>query len=125
MRKKTMLILIACLLYTIADAQNRAWTFQQCLDTAIRRNISLNQSRLNDNLNQIALAQSKASIFPYVSASARDGVGFGNSLSPATNQYVEKTTNSSTFGLSTGVTLFNGLQITRTIMQNKMILDAL
>jgi outer membrane protein len=124
MRQKTLLIFAACLLFTFARAQNHVWTFQQCLDTAIQRNISLNQSRLNTDLSLITLDQSKAGIFPYLSASARDGIGFGRSVNPTTNQYVERTTNSASFGISSGVDLFNGFQITRTILQNKMNLDA-
>jgi len=124
MRKKTLLIFAACLLITFVRAQNRVWTFQQCLDTAIQRNISLNQSRLNTDLSRITLEQSKANRFPNLNASARDGISFGRSVNPTTNQYVERTTNSSSFGVNTGVDLFNGFQITRTILQNKMNLDA-
>lgn len=124
MRKKILLIFAACLLFTFARAQNRVWTFQQCLDTAIQRNISLNQSRLNTDLSRITLEQSKANRFPNLNASARDGISFGRSVNPTTNQYVERTTNSSSFGVNTGVDLFNGFQITRTILQNKMNLDA-
>ena len=124
MQKKSLMIFLACLFMNFAQAQKQVWTFQQCLDTAIQRNISLNESRVNNELNRINLDQSKASLFPYLSASARDGVGFGRSLNPTTNQYVAKTTNSSTFGINTSVTLFNGFQLTRTILQNKMNLDA-
>jgi outer membrane protein len=124
MQKKSLLIFTACLLFTFTQAQNRLWTFQQCLDTALQRNISLNQSRLNNDLNRITLEQSRANLLPYLNASARDGVGFGRSVNPVTNQYVEKTTNSASFGLNSSVTLFNGFQLTRTILQNKMNLDA-
>jgi outer membrane protein len=124
MQKKSILIIAACLLFTFARAQNRVWTFQQCLDTAIQRNISLNQSRLNTDLSRITLEQSKANRYPSLSASARDGLSFGNSVNPTTNQYVERTTNSASFGVNSGVDLFNGFQISRTILQNKMNLDA-
>jgi outer membrane protein len=124
MRKKTLLIFAACLLITFARAQKHEWTFQQCLDTALHRNISLNQSWLNTTLSRITLEQSKANLFPNLSASAREGLSFGRSVNPTTNQYVERTTNSSSFGVNSGVDLFNGFQITRTILQNKMNLDA-
>jgi outer membrane protein len=124
MNKKLILLSIAWLLLSCAEAQNRVWTFQQCLDTALQRNISMNQSRLNNELNQISLDLAKANRFPNLNASARDGVGFGRSVNPTTNQYVERTTNSATFGINSGVDLFNGFQISRTILQNKMNLDA-
>jgi outer membrane protein len=124
MQKKSILIFIVCLLVISTQAQHHLWTFQECLDTAIQRNISLNESRENNDLNRINLDQSKASLYPYLSATGREGVGFGRSLNPTTNQYLARTTNSSSFGISSAVTLFNGFQLTRTIMQNKMNLDA-
>jgi outer membrane protein len=124
MNRKLILIVTACLLFFSAGAQNRRWTFQQCLDTALQRNITMNQSRLNNELSRIALDLSKAGRYPNLSASARDAVAFGKSINQNTNTYIDLTTNSANFGISSGMTLFNGFQITRTILQNKMALDA-
>jgi outer membrane protein len=124
MNKKLFLIFTAILFSFEAGAQSHIWTFQQCLDTALRRNISLNQSRLNSDLNRITLDQSKANLFPYVRASASDGVSFGRNVNPATNSYIERTNNYASLGVNSGVSLFNGFQLTRTILQNKMNLDA-
>ena len=124
MNKKLFLIFTAIFLCFEAEAQNHSWTFQQCLDTALKRNISLNQSRLSNDLSRVTLEQSKAELFPNLSASARDGVSFGRNVNPTTNQYAEKTTNSASFGINSGVDLFNGFQMTRTILQNKMNLEA-
>jgi outer membrane protein len=124
MQKKSILIIIASLLFNFTQAQKQEWTFQQCLDTALQRNISLNQSLLNSDLTRISLDQARANIYPYLSGNAREGVSFGNSVNPVTNQYVGRTTNSASLGLNAGVTLFNGFQLTRTILQNKMNVDA-
>lgn len=124
MQKKSILIIVACLLFISASAQHHLWTFQECLDTALQRNISLNESRLNNDQNLINLKQSRAAILPYLTATGREGEGFGRSLNPTTNQYVVKTTNSTSFGLSSAVTVFNGFQLIKTILQNKMLLDA-
>jgi outer membrane protein len=124
MQKKSILIFIACLPFAFAGAQTHEWTFQQCLDTALQRNITLNQSLLSKDLNRISLDQSRANLYPYLSASARAGTGFGRSLNPTTNLYVEQATNSASLGLSSGMTLFSGYQLTRTILQNKMNLQA-
>ncbi|MCX6244371.1 MAG: TolC family protein [Bacteroidetes bacterium] len=124
MNRKLILIITASLLFSYAEAQNRVWTFQQCLDTALQRNISMNQSRLNIELGKITLNLSKASRYPDVSASVRDNVGFGKSINQNTNEYIYETSNSASFGISSGMTIFNGFQISRTILQNKMDLDA-
>ena len=124
MKRKLIFILTAILLYSYAEAQNRIWTFQQCLDTALQRNITLNQGRLNIELSQISLNLSKASRLPDLSANVRDVVGFGKSINQNNNEYIYQTTNSANFGISSGMTLFNGFQISRTVLQNKMNLDA-
>jgi outer membrane protein len=106
------------------QAQQKAWTYQQCVDTAIRRNITLNQTRLTNEVNKINLTQSKANRIPSLGASVNEGVNFGNNIDPTTNQYVVQTFNSTNFGVSSSLILFNGLQNSRTIKQNGIIVDA-
>ncbi len=108
----------------VTVAQVSLWTFQQCLDTALKRNISINQSRLTNELNKIDLARSKANRIPSVSATANEGLNFGKNINPNTNAYVIQTYNSTNFGIGSGLNLFNGLQNTRTIQQNSMNIEA-
>jgi outer membrane protein len=105
-------------------AQSSLWTFRQCLDTALKRNISINQSRLTNELNQVALAQSKANRIPSASASVNESYNFGKNVNPTTNAFVIQTYNSTNFGVGSSLTLFNGLQNSRTIQQNSMIIEA-
>ena len=101
----------------------KSWTFQQCLDTALKRNISVNQSRLSNELNKISLAQSKANWLPNLSASASEGINFGKSVNPQ-NSLVGYTYNSTKLNMNSGLDLFNGLQNSRTIEQNTMAIEA-
>jgi len=123
--KKTVLLLFVLLAAGQGSrAQVSLWSFQQCLDTALKRNISINQSRLTNDMNKIALAQSKANRIPSVSANASEGFNFGKNIDPTTNVFVIQTYNSTNFGVGSGLTLFNGLQNSRTIQQNSMIIEA-
>ncbi|MDP4281883.1 MAG: TolC family protein [Bacteroidota bacterium] len=106
------------------QAQQQPWTFQQCLDTAIRRNITLNQTRLANETNKITLSQSKAARMPNLSANTSEGLNFGKNISNTTNQYVVETYSSTNFGLSASLNLFNGLQATRTIQKNNLAVQA-
>lgn len=124
MKRTTSLLFILILLGQVSVAQVSLWTFQQCLDTALKRNISINQSRLTNELNKIDLARSKANRIPSVSASANESLNFGKNINPNTNVYVIQTYNSTNLGIGSGLNLFNGLQNTRTIQQNSMNIEA-
>jgi outer membrane protein len=105
-------------------AQKKVWTFQQCLDTAIQRNISVNQSRLSNEINKIDLKRSKANRIPGLSANANEGFNFGRSINPTTNNYVNENYNSTSFSVNSSLNLFNGFQNNKTILQNKMNIEA-
>lgn len=105
-------------------AQKAPWTFQQCLDTALKRNISVNQSMLSNELNKISLEQSKANRIPSVSASVGESYNIGKNVDATTNQFVIGTFNSGNYGLSASYNLFNGLQNNNTIRQYKLNIQA-
>ncbi len=125
MRKTILQFLIPLFLLAGSRvAAQHAWTFTQCLDTAIRRNISIAQTRLSNDLNQVTLEQSKATRIPSLSANASEGFSFGWSINPTTNQYVDQAYNSTNFGLNTNLVLFNGLQVRNTIRGNRLDVEA-
>ena len=124
MKKSISLLFVFWVAVQVTMAQDSLWTFRQCLDTALKRNISINQSRLTNELNQVALAQSKANRIPSASASVNESYNFGKNVNPTTNAFVIQTYNSTNFGVGSSLTLFNGLQNSRTIQQNSMIIEA-
>lgn len=122
--KKIYLLVAILFLATGGYSQSKTWSFKQCVDTALKRNVSVNQSRLTNEVNKVTLSQSKANRIPTLSASANEGVNFGKSIDPLTNAYVIQTFNSTNFAVNSGVSLFNGLQNTNTIHQNTMVIEA-
>ena len=124
MKKISSLLFIFLVTGQVTMAQVSLWTFQQCLDTALNNNISVNQSRLSNEVNKIALEQTKASRIPSLSANANEGLNFGKNVDPTTNAFVTQSYNSTNFSLNTGLNLFNGLQTTNTIRQNRLNVDA-
>jgi len=122
--KRTILLLIIVLFYSFAGWTQKPWTFQQCLDTALKRNISVNQTMLANELNKISLEQSKANRIPSVSASVSESYNIGNNVNATTNQYVVGTFHSGSYGLSSSYNLFNGLQNNNTIKQYKLNIEA-
>ncbi len=108
----------------LAVAQTKSWTFQQCLDTALQRNISVNQTRMSNELNKISLEQSEAGRYPSVSASANGGLSIGKNVNPTTNAFVTESYYSSNFGVSGNYNLFSGLQTANSIRQARINVNA-
>ncbi|MCX6269598.1 MAG: TolC family protein [Bacteroidetes bacterium] len=123
--KPTSLILIIILLAAeLASAQTKAWTFQQCLDTALQRNISVNLSRMSNELNKEDLEKVKANRIPSLSANASEGLNLGKNVDTTTNSFVTQAYHSTNFGVSSSYNVFNGLQNANTIRQYRMNVEA-
>jgi outer membrane protein len=117
--KKSGLMLLAFLMFSgFSGAQTKPWTFQQCIDTALRRNINVNQVQLSNETNKINLEQVKANRIPSFNASASEGLSLGTTINPTTNQYVTQAYHSTRFGVNGNWSLFAGLQNANTIRQN-------
>ncbi len=111
------------LLHTVYS-QEKQWTIQECMDTALQNNIQLNQQRLSNRLSEVSIEQSRAQRIPSLNASTSQGLSFGRSIDPYTNQYNNTNFASNSFSLNSNVTLFNGFQNTNTIRRNEIDLQA-
>ena len=119
--KKGLLIFLTLLIWGgFAAGQTRPWTFRQCIDTALKRNITVNQVQLVNETNKINLEQVKANKIPSFNASASEGLSVGTTINPTTNQYVTQAYHSTRFGINGNWTIFAGLQNANTIRQNML-----
>jgi outer membrane protein len=124
MNKHKILLLMLLLSAGTAGAQTRLWTFRECLDTALQRNISVNQTRMGNQLDKIALEQAKANRIPSVSANANEALSIGRNIDPTSNAFVSEPYHSTNLGVSSSFNLFNGLQNANTIRQNRLNVEA-
>jgi outer membrane protein len=95
------------------------WTLQQCIEYALLNNISVKQSELNVQLNDVNYLQSKANILPTLNGNASHQYNFGRTIDPFTNQFATDQVLSQNFFLSSNIVLFSGLQNWNSIQQNK------
>src|SRR5438270_1748819 len=89
--KMTRSFFIACFscLTVVAGAQ-QAVSLQQCIDTALARNIAVRQSNLNMQTAAIDLSQARMNQLPTVNAEVDHGMNAGRSIDPFTNTYVNQ-----------------------------------
>ncbi|UOB18770.1 TolC family protein [Abyssalbus ytuae] len=103
--------------------QQKPWSLEECIEYAVTNNITVKDAELTKGNNELNYAASKSSRLPNLTGSASQNISFGTAINNITSDYISQTTNSTSLGLSTSVTLYNGNQINNKIKQNKLLVD--
>ncbi|MEO6669530.1 MAG: TolC family protein [Ferruginibacter sp.] len=105
-------------------AQTSKFNLQQCIDTALANNIQVKQSGLLTDEAKVNLKQAKANMLPDLYANLDHGVNQGRSIDVTSNSYVNQSVTYGTYSASTGVTVFNGMNLQNNIKQNRYAFNA-
>lgn len=100
------------------SAQKSRWTLQQCIDSALARNLQIKQRSLQVEAAKVNYSQARSNRLPAVSAGVDHGIQQGRSIDPFTNGYVNQQINYAGYSAGGGLTLFNGLSLKNNIKQN-------
>lgn len=127
-QKLTTYMLLAMGLLACQNIEARKWTLQECIDYALQHNISLKQNILTKQSAHEDVLQSKAELFPSVSASTSQNVSYTpfpeTGRQQVANGYVETTTDkvfyNGTYGVNFNWTVWNGNQNRLKIKQNQL-----
>lgn len=85
-------------------------SLEQCIELAWTNNLQVQQSELMLEASESQLQSSKANVLPSVNAFASHNYNWGQRIDPFTNLFANTRVQSNSFGLSSSVTLFNGMQ---------------
>lgn len=110
--------LVFALSITTIFAQ-KVWTLEDCINYAFENNIQIKQSKLQIKSIQADLKQSKFEFAPSLNGSASYSYNWRKSQDP-TNTIINNNTGSANFGLSSGLTLFDGFQNYNTVKRNQL-----
>lgn len=113
MNKLLLAILAVCLSSGTVSAQQK-WSLEDCINYAVKNNLTIKSGELTNDAQQIKLEQSKNQILPDVSASLGSSLNFGTGLNDK-NVYVQQNSQSSNMGLSTSMVLFSGFRVKNAI----------
>lgn len=108
----------------VTCALRAQFSLKQCIDSAIANNLELKQAELQMQSSRIDWQQARANMLPTLNGSIGHGVNQGRSIDPFTNDYIDQRYNFASYGVSSGITLFNGLGIQNTIKQNSLAYQA-
>ena len=111
-----MSLAVAC--SSLCASAERVWTLQECIDYAIKNNITLKKAEAQMQMSDIDVAESKAAWLPTMSASLSESAMW-RPLQESEVNYVnggmsvasaKKTTESGSYGINAGWTVYNGKQ---------------
>lgn len=108
-----------------ATAQAPAsFTLQQCIETALKNNLTVKQSSLQAEAAGVNLQQARANLLPDANATLNHGINLGRSIDPFTNTFVNQSINYASYSIGSGVTLFGGGNLQNSVRQNAYAYEA-
>lgn len=117
---KTKLILFVAILTSIATYSQKKWTLKECVDEALKKNISIQQNRLSLELAKKEVDIAKGNFLPNLSGSTNGSINFGTGFDPVSQNRVNTTFFGGSLSLGSGITVFNGYRNTNTYKQAQL-----
>lgn len=94
----------------VSHAQTKKWTIQECVNYALKNNISIKQSTLDADLAKIDKNSALGNFVPSINADASHSWNIGLNQNITTGILENQTTQFSAVGLNTGIDIYKGLQ---------------
>jgi outer membrane protein len=108
----------------ISTRAQHTLTLQQCIDSSLANNIPVKQYELLSQSAQVNWKQARMNLLPDLNANISHGLNSGRSIDPFTNTYVTQSVNTATYGMSSGLTVFNGLTLQNRIRETASAYEA-
>ncbi len=103
-----LLIIAGCSLSHLQAQKN--YTLQECIQIALDNNRNIKQQALNKQQKEIAYSQARSDLLPNLNASVGQNYIFGRSIG-LDNTYQNTNSQQTSFGVSSDITLFDGLRM--------------
>ena len=104
----------------LANAQQKKWTLQECVEYALKNNISIKQSELDIKLANINKSTAIGNFLPSINAGASHSWNIGLNQNITTGLLENQTTQFTSANLNSNVTIYNGLQNQNKFRRAKM-----
>jgi len=101
---------LSCFLIFISIQAQQIWSLEDCIDYALKNNISLKQSKLNIEFNKNEYFQSKMELLPSINISNSFNNNRGRYINPFTNEFDEEVSSSLNLSYNSNFSLFSGFK---------------
>ena len=121
---RQFVLLLKILPISLLGQTNIKFNLIQCIDFAYKQNFDVKLKELRLKQSENTLEQSEKAIYPNLSGSFSQGINSGRSIDPFTNDFIQRTISSNSFGANTNFTIFNGFSLKNQIIQNQYNAEA-
>lgn len=117
---KNKLLLVAAFLLSITGFSQKKWTLKECVEHALKNNITIKQNELNVDLAELNAKDAKNIFLPDLTASTSGSLSFGSTFDPVSQNRISQTIFGGAAGANSNVTVFNGFRNLNTYKQAKL-----
>ena len=103
-------VFAVALLISVGAHGQSVWDLERCLGHAMEHALAVQDALLAAERAETGELLARGAFLPNLNGTASHGYNVGQSIDPFTNQFASTRIRSNSFGLSTGVVLFNGFQ---------------
>lgn len=115
----TGLVLIS-FIFEVNAQEKRVLSLEECIEIAVKNNLSVQRSQLNLETSQVNLNQTLGQRYPSLNFNGNYGYNWGRGIDPTTNQFTTRRINFNGVGGSSSMPLIQGLQTTNSIKQSRL-----
>ncbi|MEX0315271.1 MAG: TolC family protein [Allomuricauda sp.] len=120
MKSRLLPLLVLLFAMTISNAQMRKWTLQECVTYAVDNNLTIEQFELDLENAKIDRSDALGNMLPTLNGSTSISSNTGFSINPTNNLPTNSTAFNVNAGVSSNVTLFDGLRNMRQLNRAKI-----
>jgi len=124
MRKIVLFFLSVLFIESIYAQPTQKWTLRQCVDYAIKNNISVKQADVQARIAALQAKQTSMYQLPSLSFNTSIGPSFGRSLDISTNGYTNLASLSQSYGLQGGIEIYNWGKLKNNVQASSFNLKA-
>lgn len=118
-----LILVVIVMLFASFSYASVPLNLEQCVDSALNNNRNLKRQKLSGQNQQIEYQQARQNLLPNLNASAGQSFGFGRSIN-VNNVYESVNSSQTSFGISSGLVLFDGLRMKHNIDKQRVELKA-
>ena len=118
--KNSITILLLLFAVSVSTAQMRKWTLQECVEYAVEHNLTIEQFELDLENAKIDKSDAVGNLLPSLNGQTSASSNTGFSINPTNNLPTNSTAFNVNAGISSNVTLFNGLRNVYQLNRAKM-----
>ncbi len=118
--KKSAILFFFLISSQIIFSQAKKWTLEECINHALENNISVKQSELDYETAEVAKRDAFGNYLPTLNGSASNSWNTGLTQNVTTGVLQSQTTRNSSYNLTAGISIFNGLRNLRTSQRTEI-----